>query len=76
MFEVHGTGIFTLHRAVIGLKNLSVNKSKELTRKRKEEFERRGVPFAPLTRPTEFACQSEEEYEKFCAKADPRDVDD
>jgi hypothetical protein len=41
-----------------------------------EEFERRGVPFAPLARPTEFGCQSEEEHEKFWARADPRDVDD
>lgn len=40
------------------------------------EFEKRGVPFAPLTRPTEFAYQSEEEYEEYWAKADPRDVDD
>lgn len=58
------------------VKIYSVNKSKELTRYRLAQFEKRGVPFAPLTRPTEFPYQEEEEYEKYWANTDPRDVDD
>lgn len=58
------------------IKVYSVNTSKPATKRRLAEFEERGVPFEPLTRPTEFATQSEEDYEAYWAKHDPRDVDD
>jgi sulfite oxidase len=58
------------------IKIYSVNTSKPLTKMRMKEFEDKGVPFEPLTRPTEFPTQSSEEYEAFWAKNDPRDVDD
>lgn len=53
----------------------SVNKSKEKTRKRLEEFEERGTPFGPITMPTEFQTQSWDDYKQFWKEADPRDVD-
>jgi sulfite oxidase len=58
------------------VKIFSVNKAHELTRKRMEEFNERGVSFVPLTRPTEFRVQSEEEYDAFWERNDPRDVDE
>jgi len=58
------------------VKIYSVNKTKEATRKRLQEFEERGQSFAPITRPTEFPTQSEEDYEKFWEDHDPRDVED
>jgi len=57
------------------VKIYSVNKTKEATRKRLQEFEERGIPFAPLTRPTTFSVQSDEDYEKFWAEHAPRDVE-
>lgn len=56
------------------IKIYSVNKSKPATMKRMMEFEKNGVPFEPATRPTEFPTQ-EEDYEKFWAMHDPRDVE-
>jgi sulfite oxidase len=56
------------------IKIYSVNKSKPATMKRMMEFEKNGVPFEPLTRPTEVPTQ-EEDYEKFWATHDPRDVE-
>ncbi|EMD00481.1 hypothetical protein BAUCODRAFT_170332 [Baudoinia panamericana UAMH 10762] len=53
----------------------SVNKKREVTRKRLEEFESRGVPFGPLTVPTEWQVQSWDDYHAYWNKADPRDVD-
>jgi sulfite oxidase len=58
------------------VKIYSVNKSREATRKRLEEFEKRGIPFTPLTRPTEFPVQNMRDYEKYWEEHDPRDVDD
>ena len=58
------------------VKIYSVNKSKPDTRARLEEFEERGIPFVPITRPTPFKIQSDTEYEKFWAEHDQRDVDD
>jgi sulfite oxidase len=58
------------------VKIYSVNKSKPNTKARLEEFEKRGMPFVPITRPTPFKIQTDEEYEKFWAKHDPRDVED
>ncbi|KAI1388135.1 molybdopterin binding oxidoreductase [Hypoxylon trugodes] len=53
----------------------SVNKAKELTRARLEEFEKRGMPFVPITRPTEFPYMTWEEYDEYFKKNGPRDVD-
>jgi sulfite oxidase len=53
----------------------SVNKSKPRTKARLEDFEARGVPFAPLTMPTEWAIQSFDEYKNFWRKHDPRDAE-
>ncbi|KAI1333624.1 molybdopterin binding oxidoreductase [Xylariaceae sp. FL0016] len=54
----------------------SVNKAKERTKARLEEFEKRGVGFLPITRPTEFPTMSWDQYEEFFKKNGPRDVDD
>jgi sulfite oxidase len=58
------------------VKIYSVNKSKPDTKARLEEFEERGIPFVPITRPTPFKIQSDTDYEKFWAEHDQRDVDD
>ncbi|CAG8982800.1 hypothetical protein HYALB_00001081 [Hymenoscyphus albidus] len=58
------------------IKVYSVNTSKPATKKRMQEFKDRGVPFEPMTRPTEFATQSDEDYEAYWEKHDPRDVED
>ncbi|KAF4610710.1 hypothetical protein D9613_007294 [Agrocybe pediades] len=58
------------------VKIYSVNKSKPDTAARLKEFEERGTPFVPLSRPTEFRVQSDEDYEKYWQTHDPRDVDD
>ncbi|KAI0477144.1 sulfite oxidase [Xylariaceae sp. FL0804] len=58
------------------VKVYSVNKARERTRERLEEFDRRGIGFLPITRPTEFPTMSWEEYEKHFEKYGPRDVDD
>ncbi|RWA13019.1 hypothetical protein EKO27_g2087 [Xylaria grammica] len=55
--------------------SLSVNKSKERTRARLEEFEKRGTSFVPITRPTEFPYMSWKEYDEYFAKAGPRDIE-
>lgn len=57
------------------IKVYSVNKSKPATVRRLADFEKNGTPFHPLTRPTEFPTQSEEDYEKFWETHDPRDVE-
>ena len=54
----------------------SVNTTKPQTKARMDEFERRGVPFAPLTVPLAFPAQSWEEYEKFWEENGPRDAED
>ncbi|KAI0969643.1 sulfite oxidase [Xylaria arbuscula] len=53
----------------------SVNKSKERTKSRLEEFAKRGTSFVPITRPTEFPTMSWEEYESYFVAAGPRDVE-
>ena len=53
----------------------SVNKSRPLTKARLEDFERRGVPFAPLTVPTEWAVQSLDDYNAYWKKHDARDAE-
>ncbi|TRX89036.1 hypothetical protein FHL15_010055 [Xylaria flabelliformis] len=57
------------------VKIYSVNKSKERTKARLEEFEKRGIDFVPITRPTEFPFQSWDEYEDFFTRNGPRDVE-
>lgn len=58
------------------VKIYSVNKKREHTRKRLEEFKKRGQSLVPLTRPTEFAYQEWEEYDDFWQRNGPRDVQD
>ncbi|KAI0864103.1 sulfite oxidase [Xylaria cubensis] len=57
------------------VKIYSVNKSHERTKARLEEFEKRGIDFVPITRPTEFPFQSWDEYEDFFTRNGPRDVE-
>ncbi|KAI2627643.1 molybdopterin binding oxidoreductase [Hypoxylon sp. NC1633] len=54
----------------------SVNKAKERTRARLWEFEKRGISFVPITRPTEFPFMTWEEYEEHFKQSGPRDVDE
>ncbi|KAI2794524.1 hypothetical protein POX_a01123 [Penicillium oxalicum] len=58
------------------IKVYSVNKSRDVTRKRLEQFEHLGIPLAPLTRYEAVSSQTPEEYEQFWRDHDPRDVDD
>ena len=58
------------------VKVYSVNKKREQTRKRLEDFKKRGQSLVPLTRPTEFPYQSWDEYEDFWKRNGPRDVQD
>jgi sulfite oxidase len=58
------------------VKVYSVNKTREETRQRLADFEKRGESLVPITRPTEFPVQSWDEYEKFWDEHDPRDVDE
>jgi len=58
------------------IKLYSVNKTREQTRKRLKEFEKRGQSIVPITRPTEFPYQREEEYQAFFERNGPRDVDE
>jgi sulfite oxidase len=58
------------------VKIYSVNKSREQTKRRIADFAKRGETLAPITRPTEFATMSLEEYEKYWETHEPRDVDD
>ncbi|KAI1276955.1 sulfite oxidase [Xylaria sp. FL0933] len=75
--EVRNTWNWGLHvtSSAHRVRIYSVNKSKERTRARLEEFERRGTSFVPITRPTEFPYMSWEEYDKFFAAAGPRDIE-
>ena len=58
------------------IKIFSINKKHERTRARMQEFEQHGVPFMPITNPTEFRIQSDEDVRKYWAENDPRDVVD
>ncbi|KAF2670849.1 oxidoreductase molybdopterin binding domain-containing protein [Microthyrium microscopicum] len=53
----------------------SVNKTKPTTAKRLKEYEDRGVPFAPITNPTEWQIQSWDDYENYWKQHDPRDAE-
>jgi len=54
----------------------SVNKSRERTREKLQEFVDKKSPLAPLTWPEEFPTQSWDDYKQFWKENDPRDVDD
>lgn len=58
------------------IKIFSVNKTRELTKRRLREFKEHGESLVPITRPTEFSTMTEEDYEKFWETSEPRDVDD
>jgi sulfite oxidase len=58
------------------VKIYSVNKSRPLTKARLEEFAQKGISFTPITRPTPFHVQTQEDYEKFWEGHDPRDVEE
>ncbi|KAI1827073.1 Oxidoreductase, molybdopterin-binding domain-containing protein [Xylaria intraflava] len=75
--EVRNTWNWGLHvtSSVHRIRIYSVNKSREMTRSRLEEFEKRGISFVPITRPTEFALMKFEEYDDYFAKNGPRDVE-
>ena len=54
----------------------SVNKSKPRTKERLDEFEKKGIPFGPITVPLAFPSQSWDEYGEFWKKHGPRDAED
>ena len=58
------------------VKIYSVNKSKPLTKARLEGFAEKGIGFTPITRPTPFHVQTQEDYEKFWEGHDPRDAEE
>ncbi|KAL5362234.1 molybdopterin binding oxidoreductase [Aspergillus floccosus] len=58
------------------IKVYSINKSREITRKRIDKYEQLGIPLAPLSRYEIVPSQTEEEYEQYWRTHDPRDVDD
>ncbi|CAI7628410.1 unnamed protein product [Penicillium pancosmium] len=58
------------------IKVYSINKNREITRKRLDKYDQMGVPLAPLTRYEVMPVQSSDEYEAFWNTHDPRDVDD
>lgn len=58
------------------IKIYSVNKKREITRKRLDKFEQLGIPLAPLTHYDAVSGQTQEEYEEYWNTHDPRDVDD
>ncbi|KAJ4992444.1 Sulfite oxidase, mitochondrial [Stagonosporopsis vannaccii] len=55
------------------VKLYSVNRSKPSTAKRLKQFEDKGLPFLPLTRPVPFDLETDEEYIKEMTKRDGRD---
>ncbi|KAJ5805970.1 Eukaryotic molybdopterin oxidoreductase [Penicillium pulvis] len=58
------------------IKVYSINKSRELTRRRLDKYEQLGVPLAPLTRYEIVPGQTDEEYEEYWKAHEPRDVDE
>ncbi|ETI21467.1 hypothetical protein G647_07814 [Cladophialophora carrionii CBS 160.54] len=58
------------------VKIYSVNKTRERTRQRIADFATRGESLVPITRPTEFPTMAPEEYDRYWATHEPRDVDD
>ncbi|KAK0385538.1 hypothetical protein NLU13_6718 [Sarocladium strictum] len=58
------------------VKIYSVNVSHEATRKRLEEFNKRGENFIPITRPTRLQTMSMDEYEEAWKGMQPRDAEE
>ncbi|KAJ5669695.1 hypothetical protein N7462_010765 [Penicillium macrosclerotiorum] len=58
------------------IKIYSINKSREITRKRLDKYEQLGIPLAPLTKYETVPGQTPEEYEQYWREHDPRDVDE
>ncbi|KAJ1337166.1 sulfite oxidase [Microdochium nivale] len=58
------------------IKVFSVNKSRERTRARLDDMERKGVSLAPITVPLGMSTQSWDDYERFWEEHDPRDAED
>ncbi|KAL4861712.1 hypothetical protein BDV12DRAFT_190904 [Aspergillus spectabilis] len=58
------------------IKAYSINKSREITRKRLDKYEQLGIPLAPLTRYEIVSDQTAEGYEQYWKEHEPRDVDD
>ncbi|KAJ5811779.1 hypothetical protein N7474_008080 [Penicillium riverlandense] len=58
------------------IKVYSVNKKREITRKRLDKFEQLGIPLAPLTHYDPVSGQTPEEYEEYWNTHEPRDVDE
>ncbi|KAJ6012002.1 hypothetical protein N7499_013028 [Penicillium canescens] len=58
------------------IKVYSINKSRENTRKRLDKYEQLGIPLAPLSRYEIVSGQTQEEYEEYWKKHEPRDVDE
>ncbi|KAI7477799.1 hypothetical protein KC364_g5205, partial [Hortaea werneckii] len=58
------------------VKVYSINKKRPLTAHKLELFEKTGSPLAPITWPEEFVTQGWDEYKRFWAEHEPRDVDD
>jgi sulfite oxidase len=52
----------------------SVNKTKPITSAHLEEFEKRGIPFGPISVPLASPSQSWEDYEAYWAAHDPQDA--
>ncbi|KAF8895573.1 sulfite oxidase mitochondrial precursor [Infundibulicybe gibba] len=65
----------TFVRSAWKIKVYSVNKSRPATADRLRELERRGVDFNPITRPLEFALESEQDYAA-AMKKHPREPKD
>jgi sulfite oxidase len=58
------------------IKVYSINKSREITRKRLDKYEQMGVPLAPLTRYEIVPSQTDKEYAQYWKDHEPRDVDE
>ncbi|KAJ5632846.1 hypothetical protein N7490_009185 [Penicillium lividum] len=58
------------------IKVYSINKSRELTKKRLDKYEQLGIPLAPLTRYENVPGQTPEEYKQYWKVHEPRDVDE
>ena len=69
-FDLHVTS--SCHR----IKVYSINKSRPATAQRLAQYEKEGVPFLPITKPSEWDLESEEHYEKTMEAMGGRDPDE
>ena len=56
------------------IKIYSVNKKRQLTKKRLQQFREHKESFVPITVPTDFQQMTWEDYDKFFDDTQPRDV--